>query len=300
MKVLYHGDPDGKCAGFWVKNFVRPKDNYPVEFLRMDYNTQFDLSTVKPQEQVIIVDYSLDVEVMRELFEITDDIIWIDHHKTSMDKYEGFERPIKGLRVDGIAGCVLTFIYLGIMTNGGENEPTPFSERYVSVVPMFTRLIGDRDVWDWKFGDKTRNFFEGLQSFDHEPQSPIWLELSLTDDTTFVEERGLVVSDFKTQMNKRLLRDFAYETEFMGHKAIACNTTQQGSELFDVMKDTYPLKIVYNHNKDVFTISMYSDTIDVSEIAVSLGGGGHKGAAGFSAKTLPFKPKEVKDGNISC
>jgi nanoRNase/pAp phosphatase (c-di-AMP/oligoRNAs hydrolase) len=37
-----------------------------------------------------------------------------------------------------------------------------------------------------------------------------------------------------------------------------------------------------------YTVSLYSKTVDVSEIAKKYGGGGHKGAAGFQCKKLPF------------
>jgi nanoRNase/pAp phosphatase (c-di-AMP/oligoRNAs hydrolase) len=37
-----------------------------------------------------------------------------------------------------------------------------------------------------------------------------------------------------------------------------------------------------------YTVSLYSETIDVSVIAKKHGGGGHKGAAGFVCPKLPF------------
>jgi hypothetical protein len=48
------------------------------------------------------------------------------------------------------------------------------------------------------------------------------------------------------------------------------------------------LTFFYTGNKDTWTISLYSAKVDVSEIAKAMGGGGHKGAAGFqcSTKTL--------------
>lgn len=38
-----------------------------------------------------------------------------------------------------------------------------------------------------------------------------------------------------------------------------------------------------------FTVSLYSETVDVGAIAKAHGGGGHKGAAGFVCDTLPWK-----------
>jgi nanoRNase/pAp phosphatase (c-di-AMP/oligoRNAs hydrolase) len=44
----------------------------------------------------------------------------------------------------------------------------------------------------------------------------------------------------------------------------------------------------FSFDGDEWIISLYSRNIDVSEIAKKYGGGGHKGAAGFHCKDLPF------------
>lgn len=38
MKVFYHIDNDGKCAAFWVRALANKKDDYPLEFYRINYN----------------------------------------------------------------------------------------------------------------------------------------------------------------------------------------------------------------------------------------------------------------------
>ena len=45
-------------------------------------------------------------------------------------------------------------------------------------------------------------------------------------------------------------------------------------------------------------VSLYTskEDVDVSKVALSFGGGGHKGAAGFKCDTLPFLAEErIKD-----
>jgi nanoRNase/pAp phosphatase (c-di-AMP/oligoRNAs hydrolase) len=51
----------------------------------------------------------------------------------------------------------------------------------------------------------------------------------------------------------------------------------------------YPVCIAYVHDGEKFTVSLYSTTVDVSKIAKKFGGGGHKGAAGFTCDKLPFE-----------
>jgi nanoRNase/pAp phosphatase (c-di-AMP/oligoRNAs hydrolase) len=50
--------------------------------------------------------------------------------------------------------------------------------------------------------------------------------------------------------------------------------------------------IIHHNDADgrLFTVSMYSEkkTVDCADICKQHGGGGHKGAAGFTCPALPF------------
>ena len=112
MKCFYHNDADGRCAGFWVHLSAGLTDlqfNYGVEdsdFVEMSYEKRFPIETIRPNEMVYIVDYSITPDEMRELLKITKDVTWIDHHKTAIEKYAGFEHDIRGLRYDAKCGCI--------------------------------------------------------------------------------------------------------------------------------------------------------------------------------------------------
>ena len=127
MKCVYHNDTDGKCAGFWVAHSaVMENLETPIEFIEMSYEKPFPMDMIKPNERVYIVDYSISPDEMRKLLQITEDVTWIDHHKTAIEKYDGFEYGIRGLRYDGIAACMLTYCYLNHMTDHGFGEIKPF------------------------------------------------------------------------------------------------------------------------------------------------------------------------------
>lgn len=84
-----------------------------------------------------------------------------------------------------------------------------------------------------------------------------------------------------------------FETEFEGVKFFAVNLGHCNSEYFKSLPEgEYDGFMPFSFNGDLFTVSMYSKTVDVSEIAKKYGGGGHKGASGFQCKELPFKKKE--------
>ena len=62
-----------------------------------------------------------------------------------------------------------------------------------------------------------------------------------------------------------------------------------GSLVYGDKIDQYDMCISFEYNGDTWNIGLYSTKIDVGEIAEEFGGGGHKGAAGFIVKKLPFK-----------
>lgn len=77
-------------------------------------------------------------------------------------------------------------------------------------------------------------------------------------------------------------------------KCIAINKGLTNSKVFDSVwnAEKYDAMLTFclMSPKRGWTISLYSDKpgIDVSKIAKSRGGGGHKQAAGFQSKALPF------------
>lgn len=112
MKVFYHSDNDGKCAGYWVKTLNKLTDNFTDEYIKINYGIEFPFDSIGKNEIVYIVDYSISPEEMDKLLEITSNVIWIDHHKSAIEKYKNYDKDVKGLRYEGIAGCMLTYCYL--------------------------------------------------------------------------------------------------------------------------------------------------------------------------------------------
>ena len=65
-------DADGKCAAFWVKWFVGSSfENGQDESIKLTYGMDFPFDRIEDGEKVYIVDYSLPVEEMRRLLDIT-------------------------------------------------------------------------------------------------------------------------------------------------------------------------------------------------------------------------------------
>lgn len=294
MKCFYHNDADGKCAGFWVALSAGLTDyNDRNEFVEMDYSKPFPTDSIRANEQIYIVDYSIPPYEMRKLLEITQDVTWIDHHKTAIEKYADFEYDIRGVRYDGVAGCMLTYCYLHHMTSRGMGEIKPFDPSMMEDAPYFTKLIADWDVWKFEYGDDTRYFHTAFESYDFHPNSDS-RNMFLTRNDEQIEDGGLIeqgkiMTRYRDQWAKTYCESRGFETIFEGYKAFALNLGLCNSEYFkSVDNGTYDILIPFSFDGDKWIISLYSRNIDVSEIAKKYGGGGHKGAAGFHCKELPF------------
>ncbi|MCM0648155.1 phosphohydrolase [Clostridium swellfunianum] len=291
MKCFYHDDPDGFCAAYWVASSVAVNDSYKdaPEFYEISYRVKFPLDIIRAKEQIYIVDYSISPEEMRELLKITDNVTWIDHHKTAIEKYESFEHDIRGLRYDGISACLLAYCYVKHMTASGEGNIKPFDKSMIDDAPMFTKLISDSDILAFKYGDDTKNFFTAFGAYDFKPQSKKWT--CFTKDNSFelkMIEEGKLLSLYEKAAAKHYLR-LGFETILEGHKCFAVNYGYSGIDFFDSLPEgLYDIFISFAFDGFQHVVSLYSRTVDVSCIATKYGGGGHKMAAGFQCEKLPF------------
>jgi hypothetical protein len=314
MKCLYHDDLDGRAAAFCVHAWVGIRDaGTPIEFVPMTYSKNVRDLCIAEGEQVWIVDFSIPTKDMEWLLVLTKDVTWIDHHKSAIEAYAGFPHTIKGMRRDGEAGCVLAWKYIHWYSYRGDTpavvETADDSEisdgkKELYPVPLPIACTGDRDVWKFERGDETRDFCAAAEAEDTLPESGFWWEcITATDHATDESGRrwsnllaqGRAIRRFCEHRADDLRVKMAWPTEFHGYKALACNAVMGGSEIMggDKLFAEWPLLIRYEHKAGEFTVSLYSKTIDCADICKQHGGGGHKGAAGFScAEMLPFTPQK--------
>ena len=91
MICFYHNDLDGHCSGAIVRMYEQNYNGiYDGVFIESDYSG-LDISQVTAGETVYIVDYSFTENTVHYLYELIDrgcEIIWIDHHQSSLDVIE--------------------------------------------------------------------------------------------------------------------------------------------------------------------------------------------------------------------
>ncbi len=275
MKCFYHNDMDGKCAGAIVRMKAK-ETGWDGDFIAIDYKDDFPFSSIELNELIIIVDFSLQKPgEFEKLLEITGSVLWIDHHKTAIERHGHLLHAVPGIREIGKAGCVLTWHWF-----------YPWKK-----LPRAVELIGDYDVWAFKHGEDTKLFQAGIQLEETHPESSLWESLLEEDaKVTPIIEQGKTALKYRENYYKDLIKSVAFFTEFEGYKAVACNAGLVNSMLFDSVEEDYDLMMPFYFDGRVWTVSIYTenDDIDCSELAKKYGGGGHRKAAGFQCEKLPF------------
>jgi oligoribonuclease NrnB/cAMP/cGMP phosphodiesterase (DHH superfamily) len=292
IKCFYHNDLDGNLAGDIVAWFC---DYYNKEdFFEVNYTDPLPLDTVKDGDEVWFVDYSFTentCHVLRDLIARGCVVVWIDHHKSSIeliDKYQDLKN-IAGIRSNLGCGALLTYIYTNkLPVTILENE-----QELEKVVPYFIRLVDDYDRWVFKYGDKTTYFKLGMDSVGYECSKPIWNRISEDNRGIILQaiiNNGQTIKRYIDTSNAKYLNDYGYETEIRGLKCLAVNKKTNSWIFGDKIKE-YPICMVYCFNGEKYTYSIFSQdpNVDCASIAESYGGGGHKNAAGFSSDELLFK-----------
>jgi len=277
MKCFYHGsDLDGHCSGAIVK-----KAFPEAELIGINYGNDFPWDKIQKNEIVFMVDFSLQpFENMERLNKIAR-LSWVDHHKSAIDEAgaRGFFASGGQTLEVGRAACELC---LESLFPGIKNETV--------------RLLGRYDVWDLQPG--TLELQNGLRMYDTLPtNTDLWQSLLCQDESLLMESLhvGKILLRKKQMDDKIYAKSCSFETEIDGLKVIAVNRGITNSQLFESVYDPekHDGMLAFVWRKKQWTVSVYSDkkNIDVSLICKTRGGGGHKGAAGFQCKELPFTLK---------
>lgn len=291
MICIYHSrDLDGYCSAAIVKKWHDEINDYPdnvgkgkLTLIGWDYGKPIPELN---DEHLIMVDISFPKEIMLGLYEkLGDNFIWIDHHISAIKDCNDYQTEkgvlsIRGLQKTDRAACELTWDYL-------------FTTKEM---PMAVHLLGVYDSWRNKDKEKwdkqVMPFQYGMRgicnSVDSFPMQYLDSDKGLND----IVHTGRTLLEYQKQQNTGLCR-IAFEKTFKGLRAICINASGTGSQTFESIWDEnkYDLMIsfFYNGRHDFYTVSLYSTKheIDCSVLAKEMGGGGHKGAAGF--QTNDFK-----------
>lgn len=231
----------------------------------------------------------------------TGNITWIDHHATAIASHPP---TVPGYRIDGVSACRLAWQWFnwdkhainppGIHATGVSlPEKQHYLERLVNE-PLAVRLAGEYDVWDHR-GDGDLEFQFGLRT--QPPNFGDLLDTTATADshTQAIVNIGAFAMAYQKTVDENAVKHRSFLMVWEGRRFLCLNTAQCNSNTFkalDVPETGHAGLLAFYWNGRVWTVSLYHAAhrkeVDLSIIAKKYGGGGHKGACGFTCGTIPF------------
>lgn len=256
-------------------------------------------------DSIYIVDLSVDELMARP--ELRDKIIWIDHHKSAIEKWDRRSEVspgpglFTGYRIDGVAACRLCWQWFSSEA-GPHGDPRthpvdvflPFRDHFVErsvSEPELIRLAGEYDIWDHRdpngkalqFGLRAcsdREFRELVEwQFDGRPEG-----IPLLDN---VVSGGQLIKSYCDRNNAEYASTYSQTIQWENLTFCALNIGQRGnSDLFaGGIKPEHDALFAWRWTGNAVLVSLYhapgKEHHDLSQIAVRYGGGGHRGACGF-------------------
>jgi uncharacterized protein len=213
-------------------------------------------------KRVVCLDFSYDNATTKRLIQEAESFLVIDHHKSAMIMLH----DVPEARFD--------------MTKSGAMLGWEFFHPGKEA-PKFIKYIQDRDLWQFELPySKEFSAAFDMVPFEFEDYD------SYCDDSTFDDavKRGSYILPYRRSAVAKMAH-LADKRSIRGYEAAVINSSQWISEIGDHLGKQSPIAVIwwFNHKEKNYKISLRTsdDNIDVSEIAKTFGGGGHRTAAGF-------------------
>ena len=213
-------------------------------------------------KKVVILDFSYNNATTKALIEQAEELWVIDHHKSNMVELHDISNTHFDMTK---SGAMLAWEYF----HPGK-EP-----------PKFISYIQDRDLWQWELPYSK----EFSAAFDMVPWNFDEYE-KFEDDSVFDDavKRGSYILAYSKTVIKKVC-DKATKRRYKEYDVMVVNSSHWMSEIGATLAKDCDFAMIwyYDHDASIYKVSLraFHDTMDVSEIAKSFGGGGHRKAGGF-------------------
>lgn len=286
--VVYHGGGcrDGFCAAWLLRR------RFPdAEFVAANYGDPPPSDVAG--KHVYVVDFSYPRAVMLDLiYTARGNVTVLDHHKTADAELGNLIYDCDRDRLDRLpdvrfdmkksgARMVLEWLQADVRA---DYPQTPIWEWLVNYTE-------DRDLWRHAL-PKTREINAALRS--HPLDFEVWDALTRQGPGELVTE-GTAILRAEQQLVEQHVRH-AVGAVMSGHPILYVNATVLQSEIGQALAADRAFSATYfdsDSGKRIWSLRSSPSGIDVSEIAKSMGGGGHKHAAGFTTDRTWYPPELV-------
>jgi oligoribonuclease NrnB/cAMP/cGMP phosphodiesterase (DHH superfamily) len=286
--VLYHG---GNCADGYGSAWSasRALGRGPdVVYAPMNYGSSYPPEIDGGADAVYILDFSFPRDVMLRLAGVANRVVCLDHHATAQAALDGLDGAAPGLTVRfdmGKSGAMLTWEYFH------PGKP----------VPYLIELIQDRDLWRWQLPD-SKVYNAAIASYPKTFDTWDWLMETLAEEPGDKDRGGMFAllreGAAILRYQQSLIETFVQRARIVnlcGHDVPVVNAPVLQSEVGDVLCAAHPRRpfaamfsVLAPDRPGEPEGRVYSlrsrNGFDVSAVAKSMGGGGHRAAAGFTVR----------------
>lgn len=277
MKTLciYHANCADGFGAAWVVRQALGAEN--VDFHAGRYG--YPAPDVEGRD-VIIVDFSYPYELLVLLGHQARSILIIDHHKTAAEALAKLQ-PAPATYREWFSSEQRVGTVFDMERSGAGLAWDYFNPQQPR--PKLINHIEDRDLWLFKLMG-TDKVMASVFSFPHDFQ--IWDDLMAADVSDLRTDGAGILR--KQDKDVADLVPNARRLTIAGHTVPALNCPHfMASDAGHILAQGEPFATCYSDTSKgrVFSLRSQREGMDVSEIAKTYGGGGHRNAAGF---TVPF------------
>lgn len=283
MIIHHYGCPDGWGSAWWLGKHLSG------EVLVHDGRYGEPAPDCSGMD-VYIVDFAYPAEMLDSIIAECSTLTVLDHHQTSLAWLE--ESKVTLFRK---VNHLCDLLELGgdkamavlDTERSGVGLVAAFVERWQGVgMPPFLENIEDRDLWRFKLPD-TREVFAAVTSRPYTVEA--WDEMLAMPHEALVAE-GTAIERYRQQLIATTVATARYETLFGFRVAVVAAPYAIGSDVAGVLAAADPRGFgayyVDLPGKRRWGLRSAPGTgMDVAVLAESLGGGGHRHAAGFEVAT---------------
>lgn len=270
---IYHSNcADGFTAAWAVWKAIPDAEFYPGSY--------GDAPPDCTGRNVILVDFTYKRPVLLEIAKQAISVLILDHHKSAEADLIDLPDNVSAHFDMERSGAMMAWEFF-------HPNKTPSS---------LVKHVQDRDLWRFRMED-TRDFSANLFSYEYTFDNWEKINSLCADDYKyhqFISEGGAINRKHFKDI-RELIATAGTRADIGGYNVPVLNAPYFfSSDACHLMCEGEPFAACYwDTNKGrVYSLRSNNDGVDVSEIAVSFGGGGHKHAAGFTISNSPVQLEE--------
>lgn len=292
--VLFHGHcPDGIASAFAAWQVYGETATYiPVSYGR-------PCPEIPPEHHVLIADFSYDAATLTRLLAARLGRRGPEEHVvTVLDHHASAQRNLTSLMRQALPGLCIRF---DLEESGASltwkhlNRPmTAAAEAVEAELPTFFKLVRDRDLWRFALPN-SRAISMAYRTVMMQPFSVI-AEFAQDLDDAGGYHRIVTEGEAMLRYGEVLVAEQAgkvFWVQIGGYRVPCANATTLFSEVGEYLCQAYPAApfaayVALRSDGQVQWGLRGRGTIDLSQVATQLGGGGHHDAAGFLTSLETF------------